>query len=71
MLLKFMQIRTILYQYIKTLIKHVFLLNFTYELFMSFRKTLTNAVQIKILLYIQLFQFLFDSSSSFDFLDLC
>ena len=32
-----MQIRTILYQYIKTLIKHVFLLNFTYELFMSFR----------------------------------
>ena len=27
-----MQIRTILYQYIKTLIKHVFLLNFTYEL---------------------------------------
>ena len=26
-----MQIRTILYQYIKTLIKHVFLLNFTYE----------------------------------------
>ena len=32
-----MQIRTILYQYIKTLIKHVFLLNFTYELLMSFR----------------------------------
>ena len=31
-----MQIRTILYQYIKTLIKHVFLLNFTYELLMSF-----------------------------------
>ena len=30
-----MQIRTILYQYIKTLIKHVFLLNFTYELLMS------------------------------------
>ena len=30
-LLKFMQIRTILYQYIKTLIKHVFLLNFTYD----------------------------------------
>ena len=29
-----MQIRTILYQYIKTLIKHVFLLNFTYELLM-------------------------------------
>ena len=27
-----MQIRTILYQYIKTLIKHVFLLNFIYEL---------------------------------------
>ena len=26
-----MQIRTIPYQYIKTLIKHVFLLNFTYE----------------------------------------
>ena len=34
-----MQIRTILYQYIKTLIKHVFLLNFTYELLMSFRST--------------------------------
>ena len=32
-----MQIRTILYQYIKTLIKHVFLLNFSYELLMSFR----------------------------------
>ena len=32
-----MQIRTILYQYIKTLIKHVFLLNFTYELLVSFR----------------------------------
>ena len=32
-----MQIRTIPYQYIKTLIKHVFLLNFTYELLMSFR----------------------------------
>ena len=31
-----MQIRTILYQYIKTLIKHVFLLNFTDELLMSF-----------------------------------
>ena len=29
-----MQIRTILYQYMKTLIKHVFLLNFTYELLM-------------------------------------
>ena len=36
--LKIMQIRTILYQYIKTLIKHVFLLNFTHELLMSFRK---------------------------------
>ena len=35
--LKFMEIRTILYQYIKTLIKHVFLLNFTHELLMSFR----------------------------------
>ena len=32
-----MQIRTILYQYIETLIKHVFLLNFTHELLMSFR----------------------------------
>ena len=32
-----MQIRTILYQYIKTLIKHVFPLNFTYELLLSFR----------------------------------
>ena len=29
-----MQIRTILYHYIKTVIKHVFLLNFTYELLM-------------------------------------
>ena len=29
-----MQIRMILYQCIKTLIKHVFLLNFTYELLM-------------------------------------
>ena len=40
-----MQIRTILYQYIKTLIKHVFLLNFTHELLMSFvkaYKTLNN-----------------------------
>ena len=43
-----MQIRTILYQYIKTLIKHVFLLNFTYELLMIlevllvFRKTLVH-----------------------------
>ena len=32
-----MQIRTILYQCMKTLIKNVFLLNFTYELLMSFR----------------------------------
>ena len=31
-----MQIRTILYQYIKTLIKYVFLLNFTHALLMSF-----------------------------------
>ena len=38
-----MQIRTILYQYIKTLIKHVFLLNFTYELLMSFRIKLKNS----------------------------
>ena len=37
-----MQIRTILYQYIKTLIKHVFLLNFTHELLMSFRMTCKN-----------------------------
>ena len=37
MRLKFMQIRTILYQCIKTLIKHVFPFNFTYELLMSFR----------------------------------
>ena len=45
--LKFMQIRTILYQYIKTLIKHVFLLNFTYELLMSFRiKIRTSLRQI-------------------------
>ena len=36
-----MQIRKILYQYIKTLIKHVFLLNFTYELLMSFRNIFT------------------------------
>ena len=51
-----MQIRTILYQYIKTLTKHVFLLNFTYELLMSFRmifsiqsrnKTLENFSRIK------------------------
>ena len=35
-----MQIRTILYQYIKTLIKHVFLLNFTHELSMSFVSTI-------------------------------
>ena len=35
-----MQIRTILYQYIRTLIKHVFLLNFTHELLMSFRSTI-------------------------------
>ena len=34
-----MQIRTILYQYIKTLIKHVFLLDSTYELLMSFRNS--------------------------------
>ena len=34
-----MQIRTILYQYIKTLIKHVFLLNFTHELLTSFRRS--------------------------------
>ena len=37
-----MQIRTILYQYIKTLIKHVFVLNFTHELLMSFRSILTG-----------------------------
>ena len=39
-----MQIRTILYQYIKTLTKHVFVLDFTYELLISFRiihKTIT------------------------------
>ena len=36
-----MQIRTILYQSIKTLIKHVFLLNFTHELLMSFRRKFT------------------------------
>ena len=35
-----MQIRTILYHYIKTLIKHVFLLNFTHELLMSFVSTI-------------------------------
>ena len=35
-----MQIRTILYQYTKTLIKHLFLLNFTYELLMSFKSTI-------------------------------
>ena len=38
-----MQIRTILYQYIKTLIKHVFLLNFTHELLMSFVSTLRDS----------------------------
>ena len=37
-----MQIRTILYQHIKTLIKHVFLLNFTYELLMSSRSLIKN-----------------------------
>ena len=42
-----MQIRTILYQYIKTLIKHVFLLNFTYELLMSFRKVISNQPRIQ------------------------
>ena len=41
-----MQIRTILYQYIKTLIKHVFVLNFTYELLMILE------VDIEILIYI-------------------
>ena len=35
-----MQIRTILYQYIKTLFKHVFLLNFTYELLMTLEVTI-------------------------------
>ena len=40
-----MQIRTILYQYIKTLIKHVFLLNFTYELLMSFVMLFTTVIQ--------------------------
>ena len=33
-------------QYIKTLIKHVFLLNFTYELLMSFRNHLQNSLII-------------------------
>ena len=42
-----MQIRTILYQYIKTLIKHVFLLNFTYELLMSFRKSFKTVERIE------------------------
>ena len=37
-----MQIRTILCQCIKTLIKNVFLLNFTYELLMSFRSILKD-----------------------------
>ena len=37
-----MQIRTILYQYIKTLIKHVFHSNFTYELLMSCRNCCIN-----------------------------
>ena len=42
-----MQIRTILYQYIKALIKHVFLLNFTYELLMSFRSKYKISVEGK------------------------
>ena len=43
-----MQIGTILYQYITTLIKHVFLLHFTYELLMSFRSTFRETVVIKL-----------------------
>ena len=42
-----MQIRTILYQYIKTLIKHVFLLNFTYELLMILEVLLEFYVRVK------------------------
>ena len=43
-----MQIRTILYQYIKTLIKHVCLLNFTYELLIiNFRKVISNQPRIQ------------------------
>ena len=34
-----MQIRTILYQHIKILIKHVFLLNFRHELLIGFEDT--------------------------------
>ena len=41
-----MQIRTIPYQYIKTLIKHVFLLNFTYELLMSFENYILTCFSI-------------------------
>ena len=41
-----MQIRTILYQYIKTLIEHVFLLNFTHELLMSFRKGFRTLIKL-------------------------
>ena len=40
-----MQIRMILFQYVKILIKHVFLLNFTYELLMSFRISFKDAVK--------------------------
>ena len=46
-----MQMRTILYQYIKTLIKHVFLLNFTHALLMileiliNLRSCLTNMLE--------------------------
>ena len=38
--LEFMLIKTIFYQHIKILIKHVFLLNFRLELLMFFEKTL-------------------------------
>ena len=37
-----MPIRTILYQYIKILIKHVFLLNFTHELLMILEKNINT-----------------------------
>ena len=46
-----MQILTILYQYIKTLIKHVFLLNFTYELLMSFRSSYNTFRMNNILIF--------------------
>ena len=45
-----MQIRTILYQCKKTLIKHVFHLNFTYELLMILEYVVNNYIYVYIYL---------------------